>query len=137
MKDIPNNGCTLAQETLTLKPSAFGSKLELDDKFFKKMMTGTGIMESILNFGQDKQLKDMKKTDGPPSPLTPPLSLPPCRGQRQGHLSSVQIEKNNLVIFSFDRRSATLGCDPTPLSHPPLCTPIRDRNLVWNPILGR
>jgi DNA topoisomerase II len=52
------------KETLTLKPSAFGSKLEMDDKFFKKMLSGTGIMESILNFGQDKQLKDMKKTDG-------------------------------------------------------------------------
>lgn len=52
------------KETLTLKPSAFGSKVELDDKFFKKMMTGTGIMDSILSFGQEKQERDMKKTDG-------------------------------------------------------------------------
>ena len=52
------------KETLTLKPSAFGSKAELDDKFFKKMMAGTTILDSILSFGQDKQAKDMKKTDG-------------------------------------------------------------------------
>ena len=52
------------KETLTLKPSAFGSKAAFDDKFFKKMMAGTGILDSILSFGQDKQNKDMKKTDG-------------------------------------------------------------------------
>ena len=52
------------KETLTLKPSAFGSKVELDAAFFKKMLNGTGIMESILNFGAEKQNKDMKKTDG-------------------------------------------------------------------------
>ena len=28
------------------------------------MLNGTGIIESILNFGQSKQEKDMKKTDG-------------------------------------------------------------------------
>ena len=49
------------KETLTLKPSAFGSKAEFDDKFFKKMMSGTSILDSILSFGQDKQAKDMKK----------------------------------------------------------------------------
>ena len=48
----------------SLKPSAFGSKAAFDDKFFKKMMAGTGILDSILSFGQDKQNKDMKKTDG-------------------------------------------------------------------------
>jgi hypothetical protein len=28
------------------------------------MMAGTTILDSILSFGQDKQAKDMKKTDG-------------------------------------------------------------------------
>ena len=59
------------KETLTLKPSAFGSKAELDDKFFKKMMAGTTILDSILSFGQDKQAKDMKKTDGKNTKLNP------------------------------------------------------------------
>lgn len=45
------------KETLTLKPSAFGSKAEFDDKFFKKMMAGTSILDSILSFGQEKQNK--------------------------------------------------------------------------------
>jgi DNA topoisomerase-2 len=52
------------KETLTLKASAFGSKIELDDSFFKKVLKGTSIMDSILSFGQEKQEKDMKKTDG-------------------------------------------------------------------------
>ncbi|EKX38687.1 hypothetical protein GUITHDRAFT_158481 [Guillardia theta CCMP2712] len=52
------------KETLTLKPSAFGSKAEFDDKFFKKMLNGTKIIDGILSFGQEKQEKDMKKTDG-------------------------------------------------------------------------
>jgi len=48
---------TQTKETLTLKPSAFGSKAEFDDKFFKKMMAGTSILDSILSFGQEKQNK--------------------------------------------------------------------------------
>eukprot|EP00960_Hanusia_phi_P003893 114767-Hanusia_phi.AAC.1 len=52
------------KETLTLKPSAFGSKAEFDDKFFKKLLNGTKIIDGVLSFGQEKQEKDMKKTDG-------------------------------------------------------------------------
>ena len=48
------------KETLTLKPSAFGSKAEFDDKFFKKMMSGTTILDSFLSFGQDKQAHILK-----------------------------------------------------------------------------
>ena len=43
------------KETLTLKPSAFGSKVDLDDAFFKKLLKGTTILDSILSFGQEKQ----------------------------------------------------------------------------------
>lgn len=48
---------------MTLKQSAFGSKCALSDKFFKDTLN-CGVLESILAFAQNKQNKDLKKTDG-------------------------------------------------------------------------
>ena len=51
------------KEYMTLKPSAFGSKCSFSDKFFKDVLN-CGVLESILTFAQNKQNKDLKKTDG-------------------------------------------------------------------------
>jgi len=51
------------KENMTLKQSAFGSKCAMGDKFFKDTLN-CGVLESILAFAQNKQNKDLKKTDG-------------------------------------------------------------------------
>ncbi|EOD22469.1 hypothetical protein EMIHUDRAFT_458166 [Emiliania huxleyi CCMP1516] len=51
------------KENMTLKQSAFGSKCQPSDKFFKDALN-CGVLESILSFAQSKQSKDLKKTDG-------------------------------------------------------------------------
>lgn len=51
------------KETLTTKPSAFGSKCEISEEFMKKVLK-TGIVESVLAFAAFKQSKELKKTDG-------------------------------------------------------------------------
>ena len=51
------------KETLTSRPSTFGSKCEFDDAFFKKLVK-TSILENILSWATFKQSKDLKKTDG-------------------------------------------------------------------------
>ena len=51
------------KEYMTLKPSAFGSKCNFSDKFFKDVLN-CGVLEAILSFAQSKQSKDLKKTDG-------------------------------------------------------------------------
>ncbi|PWN50958.1 type II DNA topoisomerase [Violaceomyces palustris] len=51
------------KETLTLKPSAFGSKWTLTDEFAKKILK-SGVIDNVLTFAKFQQEKQMKKTDG-------------------------------------------------------------------------
>ncbi|KAL6515775.1 DNA topoisomerase 2 [Orobanche hederae] len=51
------------KETLTIRPSSFGSKCELSEEFLKKVAK-SGIVESLLSFANFKNNKDLKKTDG-------------------------------------------------------------------------
>ena len=51
------------KENMTLRVSAFGSKCELSDEFIKKVVK-SGIVESILDFAQRQQSKELRKTDG-------------------------------------------------------------------------
>ncbi|KAL5827358.1 hypothetical protein ACOSQ3_019200 [Xanthoceras sorbifolium] len=52
------------KETLTLRQSSFGSKCELREEFLKKVVTKSGIVETLLSWANFKQSKDLKKTDG-------------------------------------------------------------------------
>jgi DNA topoisomerase-2 len=51
------------KETLTLKPSAFGSKWTLSDDMAKKIMK-SGIIANVLSFAKFQQEKQLKKNDG-------------------------------------------------------------------------
>ncbi|KAJ3321673.1 DNA topoisomerase 2 [Boothiomyces sp. JEL0866] len=51
------------KETMTLKPSQFGSKGTLGEDFVKKVLK-SGVVENILSFAKFKQDQLMKKTDG-------------------------------------------------------------------------
>ncbi|XP_050387833.1 DNA topoisomerase 2 [Argentina anserina] len=51
------------KETLTIRPSSFGSKCELPQEFLKKVAK-SGVVESLLSWANFKQNKDLKKTDG-------------------------------------------------------------------------
>jgi DNA topoisomerase-2 len=51
------------KDTLTLKPSLFGSKCEISDLFFKKLIN-CGVIDSILSWAISKQSKDIRKMDG-------------------------------------------------------------------------
>ncbi|XP_062115411.1 DNA topoisomerase 2 [Humulus lupulus] len=51
------------KETLTIRPSSFGSKCELPPDFLKKVAK-SGIVDSLLSWANFKQNKDLKKTDG-------------------------------------------------------------------------
>lgn len=51
------------KETLTLKPSAFGSKVGLSDSFVTKV-SKSGIVDNVLNWAKFKSDQMMKKTDG-------------------------------------------------------------------------
>ncbi|XP_030493385.2 DNA topoisomerase 2 isoform X1 [Cannabis sativa] len=51
------------KETLTIRPSSFGSKCELPPEFLKKVAK-SGIVDSLLSWANFKQNKDLKKTDG-------------------------------------------------------------------------
>ncbi|PSS24455.1 DNA topoisomerase [Actinidia chinensis var. chinensis] len=51
------------KETLTIRPSSFGSKCELSQEFLKKV-SKSGVVESLLSWADFKQSKDLKKTDG-------------------------------------------------------------------------
>ncbi|KAH7570640.1 hypothetical protein ACOSQ2_019276 [Xanthoceras sorbifolium] len=52
------------KETLTLRQSSFGSKCELREEYLKKVVTKSGIVETLLSWANFKQSKDLKKTDG-------------------------------------------------------------------------
>ncbi|KAJ2993089.1 DNA topoisomerase 2 [Globomyces sp. JEL0801] len=51
------------KETMTLRPSAFGSKCPLSEDFMKKVLK-SGVVDTILSFAKFKQEQIMKKTDG-------------------------------------------------------------------------
>ncbi len=51
------------KETLTTKPSSFGSKCEISEEFMKKVLK-TGVVETVLAFADFKHRKNRKKTDG-------------------------------------------------------------------------
>ncbi|KAJ9111708.1 hypothetical protein QFC19_001068 [Naganishia cerealis] len=51
------------KETLTLKASAFGSKVDLSEAFIKKV-ANSGIVDNVLNWAKFKSDQMMKKTDG-------------------------------------------------------------------------
>lgn len=51
------------KETLTLKASAFGSKVDLSEDFIKKIAK-SGIIDNVLNWAKYKSDQMMKKTDG-------------------------------------------------------------------------
>jgi hypothetical protein len=51
------------KETLTLRQSSFGSKVDLPPKFMTKVAE-CGVLEGVLSFASHKQDKAMKKSDG-------------------------------------------------------------------------
>ncbi|KAK9479633.1 DNA topoisomerase [Lipomyces japonicus] len=51
------------KEQLTTRASAFGSKCQLTDDFFKKILK-TGILESLLDIATANADKELRKTDG-------------------------------------------------------------------------
>ncbi|KAM7265027.1 hypothetical protein ACFE04_002710 [Oxalis oulophora] len=51
------------KETLTIRQSSFGSKCELSESFLKKVAK-SGIVDTMLEWANFKQNKDLKKTDG-------------------------------------------------------------------------
>ncbi|KAI8914509.1 DNA topoisomerase [Gorgonomyces haynaldii] len=51
------------KETLTLRQSAFGSKVPLSEDFMKKV-NKSGVVENILSYARFKQDQQLKKTDG-------------------------------------------------------------------------
>ena len=51
------------KETLTLRPSSFGSKCDLPEKFMKQV-ADAGVAERVLSFATFKQDRALKKTDG-------------------------------------------------------------------------
>ncbi|GBG92399.1 hypothetical protein CBR_g55332 [Chara braunii] len=51
------------KETLTTRPTAFGSPCTLSEVFLKKVV-GCGIVEELLSFASTKLSKELKKNDG-------------------------------------------------------------------------
>jgi DNA topoisomerase-2 len=51
------------KETLTIKPSSFGSKCELSSQLMDKVAK-CGVMDNILSFAAFKNQKELKKSDG-------------------------------------------------------------------------
>ena len=51
------------KETLTLKPSQFGSKCELSDKMIKEILK-TGVIDDIYNEAKNKELNKLAKMTG-------------------------------------------------------------------------
>ena len=52
------------KERLITPPSKFGSKPEINDKFFKKIIDKTDIVDKVIQFSDFKLNKEHKKTDG-------------------------------------------------------------------------
>ena len=51
------------KETMTLKPSAFGSKWTLSEEMAKKILK-SGVVDNVLSFAKFQQEKQLKKSDG-------------------------------------------------------------------------
>lgn len=52
------------KETLTTKPTKFGSKWSFSDDLAKKVIKNSGIVENILAYAKFKESKELAKTDG-------------------------------------------------------------------------
>lgn len=52
------------KETLTTKPSKFGSKWSFSNDLTKKVIKNSGIVENILAYARFKESKELEKTDG-------------------------------------------------------------------------
>ncbi|KAJ3055967.1 DNA topoisomerase 2 [Rhizophlyctis rosea] len=51
------------KENMTLRQSAFGSKCDLSEEFFKKVLK-SGVLDNVLSFAKFQEDKLLKKTDG-------------------------------------------------------------------------
>ncbi|KAI8924994.1 DNA topoisomerase [Entophlyctis helioformis] len=51
------------KDTMTLRPSAFGSTCPVSEEFLKKVLK-SGVVESVLSYAKFKQEQLLKKTDG-------------------------------------------------------------------------
>lgn len=80
------------KETLTTKPSQFGSKCPIPDSFTKKVMN-SGVLESILDFARVKADQAMKRADagGKRSRITGMVKLEDASkaGTRDGHMCTL------------------------------------------------
>jgi len=63
------------KETLTTKPTAFGSKCELSEKFLKDVLA-SGIVESIVSVARAKEEAKLQKTLGPGKKRSKLLGIP-------------------------------------------------------------
>ncbi|KAJ3381472.1 DNA topoisomerase 2 [Lobulomyces angularis] len=52
------------KETMTLKPSKFGSTINISEDFVKKLIQKTNIVTNLMQLVKNKEEKLMKKTDG-------------------------------------------------------------------------
>ncbi|XP_021736177.1 DNA topoisomerase 2-like [Chenopodium quinoa] len=52
------------KETLTTRTNSFGTTCELSEKFLKKVVETSGVVDNLLEWADLKQSKELKKTDG-------------------------------------------------------------------------
>ncbi|KAL2939910.1 DNA topoisomerase 2 [Bienertia sinuspersici] len=52
------------KETLTTRANSFGTTCELSEKFLKRVVEHSGVVESLISWANFKQNKELKKTDG-------------------------------------------------------------------------
>ncbi|XP_010695093.2 DNA topoisomerase 2 isoform X1 [Beta vulgaris subsp. vulgaris] len=52
------------KETLTTRANSFGTTCDLTDKFLKRVVETSGIVENVLTWAEFKLKKEFKKTDG-------------------------------------------------------------------------
>lgn len=51
------------KETLTIRQTSFGSECQLSEEFLRKVLN-TGVVDTLIQWAELKQKKDLKKTDG-------------------------------------------------------------------------
>ncbi|KAL1966208.1 hypothetical protein VTN77DRAFT_4760 [Rasamsonia byssochlamydoides] len=78
------------KEQLTTKPSQFGSKCQLDEDFYKKILK-TEVMTNILHFAEKKADQILKKSDGNRRSRmnNPKLTDANKAGTKEGHLCTL------------------------------------------------
>ncbi|CAO2827778.1 unnamed protein product [Amaranthus hypochondriacus] len=52
------------KETLTTRVNSFGTTCELSDKFLRKVVNDSGVVDRLLTWADFKETKDLKKSDG-------------------------------------------------------------------------